>query len=30
VVVFPARAFSIPGPGALEAGQKLRTEVDKL
>lgn len=30
VVVFPARAFSIPGPGALEAGQKLRAEVEKL
>lgn len=24
VVVFPARAFSIPGPAALQAGQKLR------
>lgn len=30
VVVFPARAFSIPGPAALEAGQKLRAEVEKL
>jgi len=30
VVVFPARAFSIPGPAALQAGQKLRDEVEKL
>ena len=30
VVVFPAAAFSVPGPGALEAPAKLRAEVDKL
>jgi len=30
VIVFPARAFSIPGPAALEAGEKLRAEVEKL
>jgi iron complex transport system substrate-binding protein len=30
VVVLPARAFSIPGPAALEAGKRLRTEVEKL
>ena len=30
VIVFPAQAFSIPGPAALEAGDKLRTEVEKL
>jgi len=30
VIVFPAQAFSIPGPAALEAGDKLRAEVEKL
>lgn len=30
VVVFPARAFSIPGPAALQAGQTLRDEMEKL
>ena len=30
VIVFPAQAFSIPGPAALEAGDKLRAEVAKL
>ena len=30
VIVFPAQAFSIPGPAALQAGDKLRTEVEKL
>lgn len=30
IIVFPARAFSIPGPAALEAGDKLRAEVEKL
>jgi iron complex transport system substrate-binding protein len=30
VIVFPAQAFSIPGPAALEAGNKLRAEVEKL
>lgn len=30
VVVFPAPAFSIPGPAALAAGEKLRAEVEKL
>ena len=30
VVVFPAKAFSIPGPAALEAGELLRAEVEKL
>lgn len=30
VVVVPARAFTVPGPAALEAGQKLRAEVEKL
>jgi ABC-type Fe3+-hydroxamate transport system substrate-binding protein len=30
VVVFPAAAFSIPGPAALDAGEKLRVEVEKL
>jgi hypothetical protein len=29
-VIFPAQAFSIPGPAALEAGDKLRAEVEKL
>lgn len=29
VVVFPAAAFSIPGPGALHAGESLRAEVEK-
>jgi iron complex transport system substrate-binding protein len=30
VVVFPAPVFSVPGPAALEAGKKLRAEVEKL
>lgn len=30
VLVFPAAAFSIPGPAALQAGEKLRAEVEKL
>ena len=30
VVIFPAQAFSIPGPAALDAGDKLRAEVEKL
>ncbi len=30
VLVFPAKAFSVPGPGALEAGEQLRTAVEKL
>jgi iron complex transport system substrate-binding protein len=30
IIVFPAEAFSIPGPAALEAGDKLRAEVEKL
>lgn len=30
VVVFPATAFSIPGPAALQAGTALRAEVEKL
>lgn len=30
VITFPAQAFSIPGPDALEAGEKLRAEVEKL
>lgn len=30
VVVFPAPAFSVPGPAALEAGEALRAEVEKL
>jgi iron complex transport system substrate-binding protein len=30
VVVFPAQAFSIPGPAALEAGEQLRAEVETL
>ena len=30
VVVFPAQAFSIPGPAALKAGHALRDEVEKL
>ena len=30
VIVFPAQAFSIPGPAALEAGDKLRAEAEKL
>jgi iron complex transport system substrate-binding protein len=30
VLVFPAAAFSIPGPAALQAGATLRAEVDKL
>lgn len=30
IVVFPAPAFSVPGPAALEAGEKLRAEVEKF
>ncbi len=30
IVVFPAPAFSVPGPAALEAGEKLRAEVKKF
>jgi iron complex transport system substrate-binding protein len=30
VVVFPAAAFSVPGPAALEASEALRVEVEKL
>ena len=30
VLVFPAPAFSVPGPAALEAGEALRAEVEKL
>ena len=30
IVVFPAPVFSVPGPAALEAGAKLRAEVEKL
>jgi len=30
IVVFPAPVFSVPGPAALEAGKKLRAEVEKL
>ncbi len=30
VIVFPANAFSIPGPDALQAGQALHMEVEKL
>jgi ABC-type Fe3+-hydroxamate transport system substrate-binding protein len=30
IVVFPAPAFSVPGPAALEASESLRTEVEKL
>ena len=30
VVIVPAQAFSIPGPAALEAGDKLRAEIEKL
>ncbi len=30
VVIFPAPVFSVPGPAALEAGKKLRAEVEKL
>lgn len=30
VVVFPAQAFSIPGPAALEAIEQLRAEVERL
>jgi ABC-type Fe3+-hydroxamate transport system substrate-binding protein len=30
IVVFPAPVFSVPGPAALEAGEKLRAEVEKL
>ena len=30
IVIFPAPAFSVPGPAALEAGEKLRAEVEKL
>lgn len=30
VVVFPAAAFSVPGPAALEAPAKLRAEIEKL
>ncbi len=30
IVVFPAPVFSVPGPAALEAGEKLRVEVEKL
>ena len=30
VLVFPAAAFSIPGPAALEAGAALQAEVEKL
>lgn len=30
VVVLPARAFSVPGPAALAAGELLRVEVEKL
>ena len=30
VVTFPAPVFSVPGPAALEAGEKLRSEVEKL
>ncbi|MEX1111019.1 MAG: helical backbone metal receptor [Chthoniobacterales bacterium] len=30
IVIFPAPVFSVPGPAALEAGESLRAEVDKL
>jgi iron complex transport system substrate-binding protein len=30
IVVFPAPVFSVPGPAALEAGESLRAEVEKL
>lgn len=30
VIVFPAEAFSVPGPGALQAAKKLRDAMDKL
>jgi len=30
VLVFPAPAFSVPGPAALSAGEALRAEVEKL
>ena len=30
IVVFPAPVFSVPGPDALAAGEKLRAEVEKL
>lgn len=30
VVVFPAAAFSVPGPAALEAPARLRAEIEKL
>jgi len=30
VLIFPASAFSVPGPAALEAGEALRAEVQKL
>jgi iron complex transport system substrate-binding protein len=30
VVVFPAAAFSVPGPAALQASEALRVEVEKL
>jgi ABC-type Fe3+-hydroxamate transport system substrate-binding protein len=30
IVVFPAPVFSVPGTAALEAGEKLRAEVEKL
>jgi len=30
IVVLPAQAFSIPGPAALEAGETLRAELEKL
>lgn len=30
VVVFPAAAFSVPGPAALQASEALRAEVEKL
>jgi ABC-type Fe3+-hydroxamate transport system substrate-binding protein len=30
VVIFPAAVFSVPGPDALAAGEKLRAEVEKL